>query len=217
MGPPPPTEHGVAAAVEWAGRQASWKAGPIDEVSGTAIDHEEALVRILQLAHAGELAAAYAYQGHARSRIGAKRRWERAEIQRIEAAEWHHRNQVAELLTALGSAPVRWREVLMGTIGRFFGSLCFVGGRFFPMYAAGRLEAMNVGQYVDAAAHARASGHEAFGDQLDEMVTEEARHEAWFSDQCRGHWLLPVTSRIGRWATAELTPEGAAAAETAAD
>ena len=184
-------------------------------MSGTAIDHERALITILQAAHAGELAAAYAYQGHWRSRIGHKRRTEREEIQRIEAAEWHHRNQVADLLAALGSRPVRWREALMGTIGRFFGSLCFVGGRFLPMYAAGRLEAMNVGQYVDAAAHARASGHEAFGDQLDAMVDEEARHEAWFSDQCRGHWLLPAVSVVGRWSPAELTPEGIAAAETA--
>ncbi|WP_426572407.1 hypothetical protein [Aquihabitans sp. McL0605] len=170
-------------------------------------DHEGALIAILQAAHAGELAAAYAYQGHWRSRIGARRRAEREEIKRIEAAEWHHRNQVAELLAALGAGTVRWREVLMGSIGRFFGALCFVGGRFLPMYAAGRLEAMNVGQYVDAAAHARASGHNAFGDQLDEMVAEEARHEAWFSDQCRGHWALPAVSVLGGWSPAELTPE----------
>jgi rubrerythrin len=174
------------------------------------------LIRILQAAHAGELAAAYAYQGHWRARIGARRRSERDEIQRIEAAEWHHRSQVADLLAALGSGPVGWREASMGAIGRFFGALCFVGGRFLPMYAAGRLEAMNVGQYVDAAAHARASGHEAFGDQLDAMVEEEARHEAWFSDQCRGHWMLPAVSVIGRWSPADpTTAEPAEPAELA--
>jgi hypothetical protein len=109
----------------------------------------------------------------------------------------------------------------MGAIGRFFGTLCFVGGRFLPMYAAGRLEAMNVGQYVDAAEHARASGHEGFGDQLGAMVEEEARHESWFSDQCRGHWMLPTVSKVGRWSPADLTPEAAAAsaapAETSTD
>lgn len=195
----------------------SREAGGIDEAGGTAIDHEQALVRILQAAHAGELAAAYAYQGHWRSRLGTRRQHEREEIQRIESAEWHHRQQVAGLLTELGSGPVRWREALMGAVGRFFGALCFAGGRFLPMYAAGRLEAMNVGQYVDAAVHARASGHGAFGDLLDEMVAEEARHEAWFSEQCRGHWALPAVSIVGRWSPAELTPEGAAAAETASD
>ncbi len=75
----------------------------------------------------------------------------------------------------------------MGAIGRFFGALCFVGGRFGPMYAAGRLEAMNVGQYVDAAGHARAGGRAEMAAVLDEMVAEEARHEAWFGDQVRGH------------------------------
>lgn len=175
----------------------------IDGASGTAIDHEQALIQILQAAHAGELAAAYAYQGHWRSRIGARRRSERDEIRRIEAAEWHHRTQVADLLGALGAGPVWWREATMGAIGRFFGALCFLGGRFLPMYAAGRLEAMNVGQYVDAAAHARASGHEAFGAQLDAMVDEEARHEAWFSDQCRGHWMLAAVSALGRWSPAD--------------
>ena len=180
----------------------------IDERAiASAGDHERALITILQAAHAGELAAAYAYQGHWRSRIGARRLAERQEIQRIEAAEWHHRNQVLDLLTALGSGPVRWREVLMGSIGRFFGALCFVGGRFMPMYAAGRLEAMNVGQYVDAAAHARACGRAADGELLDQMVAEEARHEAWFSDQCRGHWALPVVSKLGRWSPAEPTAE----------
>ena len=189
----------------------------IDDVGGTAIDHERELVRILQLAHAGELAAAYAYQGHWRSRFGAKRQAERAEIQRIEGAEWIHRNEVAVMLAALGSGPVRWRERLMAAVGRFFGWLCFVGGRFLPMYAAGRLEAMNVGQYVEAAAHARASGHAGFGEELDEMVAEEARHEVWFSDQCRGHWLLPLVSTIGRWSPAERTPEANEVAETATD
>lgn len=186
----------------------------IDGASGTAIDHEQALIRILQAAHAGELAAAYAYQGHWRSRIGARRRSERDEIQRIEAAEWHHRAQVADLLGALGSGPVWWREVTMGAIGRFFGALCFLGGRFLPMYAAGRLEAMNVGQYVDAAAHARASGHDGFGDQLDAMVDEEARHEAWFSDQCRGHWMLPAVSTLGRWSPVDPTPDVVAETRT---
>jgi hypothetical protein len=117
-----------------------------------------------------------------------------------------HRTHAADMLRELGSGPQRWREVLMGSIGRFFGLLCHVGGRFLPMYAAGRLEAMNVDQYVQAAAHARAAGHAAYGDRLDEMIAEEARHEAWFSDQVRGHWALPVTSVVGRWAPAEPAP-----------
>ena len=158
--------------------------------------HRARLVRILQDAHAGELAAAFAYQGHRRS---LRRAWEREELQRIEDAEWHHRAQIAVVLRELGSGPRPARELLMAVIGRFFGALCFVGGWFGPMYAAGRLEASNVGQYVDARDAATALGLTAYVAQLDEMVAEERRHEEWFGDRVRGHWLLPVTARLLGW------------------
>ena len=118
------------------------------------------LVRILQDAHAGELAAAYAYRGHWRSMWrGHRREFERGrDPTRRARAEWHHRRLVAQLLDELGARPRRRRELLMWSVGRFFGSLCFVSGYFGPMYAAGRLEAMNVGQYVEAATRRRCSG-----------------------------------------------------------
>src|SRR4051794_18797224 len=80
------------------------------------------LVRILQDAHAGELAAAFAYRSHARS---LRHETQRAEVRRIEQAEWHHRAEVAVLLDELSASPRAPRELLMGAIGRFFGALCF--------------------------------------------------------------------------------------------
>lgn len=155
------------------------------------------LIRILQDAHAGELAAAYAYRAHWRSLP--RRPDERAEIQRIEQAEWHHRAQIRVMLTELGSAPRRPREIGMTIIGRFFGALCFVGGWFGPMYAAGRLEAQNVGQYVAAKETATSLGLDDFAAQLDAMVIEEDRHERWFGDRVRGHWLLRPAQRLFGW------------------
>lgn len=164
------------------------------------------LVRILQDAHAGELAAAYAYQGHSRSL------WRhpaaRAEVERIEAAEWHHRRLVAALLVTLDARPRRPREWLMASTGRFFGLLCFVGGWFAPMYAAGRLEAMNVGQYADARDAAVELGFVDAVAQLEEMTAEEDRHERWFGDQCRGHWMLPAAARLFTWRPPEPVPSG---------
>ena len=165
------------------------------------VDHRARLVRILQDAHAGELAAAYAYRGHWRSLR--RRPAERAEIQRIEGAEWHHRALVADILRELGAAPRRPREIQMALVGRFFGALCFVGGHFAPMYAAGRLEGMNVGQYADARASAQALGLHDYVRRLDEMVVEEFRHERWFGDRVRGHLLLRPTARLFRWAPPE--------------
>jgi len=155
------------------------------------------LVRLLQDSHAGELAAAYAYRGHWRSLR--RRPAARDGVRRIEEAEWHHRAGVAAMLAELGAGPRRRRELLMGGIGRFFGGLCFVTGFFGPMYAAGRLEAMNVGQYESAREMARILGLDAFADRLEEMRAEEDRHERFFGDEVRGHRLLPVTSAVLGW------------------
>jgi demethoxyubiquinone hydroxylase (CLK1/Coq7/Cat5 family) len=154
------------------------------------------LVRILQNAHAGELAAGYAYRGHWRS---LRRPAERMEVARIESAEWHHRNEVFEHLVALGAAPRPRRELLMGAIGRFFGFLCLVGGWFAPMYAAGRLEAINTIEYCTARDAAAELGMDELVAVLEVMIAEEIRHEAWFGDRCRGHWLLPFASALFSW------------------
>ena len=165
---------------------------------------------MLQDAHAGELAAALAYRGHWRS-LERRRPAEAAEIRRIEGAEWHHRSQVAVLLVELGSGPRRRRELLMRTIGRFFGALCWMGGWFGPMYAAGRLEAANVGQYAAGRDDAQALGLASAAQRMELMRLEEVRHEEWFGDRCRGHWLLPLARVVGRWGPPPLPVATAAA------
>ena len=157
-----------------------------------------ALVRILQDAHAGELAAAYAYRAHWKSLR--RRPEQRAEVHRIEGAEWHHRELVAGLLEDLDATIRRPRELLMGAIGRFFGVLCYVTGWFGPMYAAGRLEAMNVNQYEQARDYAQQLGLDEAAVALEAMRVEEVRHEEWFGDRVRGHPLLPIARVFGRWA-----------------
>lgn len=87
----------------------------------------------------------------------------------------------------------------MWTIGRVFGLLCFVSFRFAPMYAAGRLEAMNVGQYEKARGDAERLGLAALVVSLDAMVAEEIRHEVFFAAECRDHFLVPLASRLGGW------------------
>jgi hypothetical protein len=87
----------------------------------------------------------------------------------------------------------------MRFVGRFFGSLCFLTGWFWPMYAAGRLEAQNVGQYVAARDAATTLGLHDFIDRLQAMTVEEDRHEQWFGDRVRGHWLLPLARRLLGW------------------
>src|SRR5262245_23071567 len=73
----------------------------------------EALIALLQLAFSGELAAAHAYRGHARSVADTE---ERRAIAEIEREEWHHRELVGRMLAELGARPSRARELRAAVI-----------------------------------------------------------------------------------------------------
>ncbi len=158
------------------------------------------LVRLMQMAHAGERAAAHAYQGHWRAVSNPE---QRAAIRAIEAEEWEHRALVLTILHELGAAPQPWRELFMGALGRVIGWSCFVGGWYAPMYGAGKLEAQNVFEYVTAADLAVAAGEARFLPALRQMAEVEVRHEAWFRAQCANHWLA---GWVGLWRAPARTP-----------
>jgi len=145
------------------------------------------LVAQLQLAHAGELAAAYAYRGHWKS---CRDSGEREQIRKIEEDEWHHRGLVRNLLTQLKARPKILREVRFFVIGRTLGVACHFLGWFIPMYAAGRLESHNVREYEDAADYAAACGHPEMLDCLLTMAEVEWDHEKFFRETILDHpWL----------------------------
>jgi rubrerythrin len=149
----------------------------------------ERLVRQLQLAHAGELAAARAYRGHARSVRSAD---ERAAIVRIEADEWGHRRRVRLMLASLGAAPSLRRERAMALVGKIIGFLCYLSGWFFPMYGAGVIERRNVHEYLDAAAFAAAAGRPDLVEPLLRMAEVEWDHERFFRSKAASHWLCKL-------------------------
>ena len=142
------------------------------------------LIRILQLAYSGELAAAYAYRGHWKSVSNPD---ERTRIQTIEEEEWHHRKLVGEILQKLGERPSAFKEMKDVIIGRVAGFLCHVGGWLAPMYGAGRLESKNVSEYEHAAQYARDCGHPEFVDCLLTMSEVEWEHEKYFRSKVLSH------------------------------
>jgi len=152
----------------------------------TPSSSREALVRLLQSAYSGELAAGHAYRGHAASVSDPE---EEKQIRKIEDEEWVHRRQVGEMLAALGSAPDPARERKLLRIGKTIAFLCRIGGWYVPMYGAGRLESHNVKEYEDAADLAVASGHPEFVECLLEMAEVEWDHEAYFRGMVESHWL----------------------------
>ncbi|HKR63462.1 MAG TPA: ferritin-like domain-containing protein [Thermoanaerobaculia bacterium] len=147
------------------------------------------LVRQLQGACSGELAAGFAYRGHARSLPPGP---ERNRILEIEAEEWHHRSLVDGLLRELGARPSAIREVIFWCIGHAIAALCRIGGWFIPMYGAGRLERSNIIEYEDAARYASECGHDEMVDCLLTMAEVEWEHERFFRERIAQHPLLRV-------------------------
>ena len=156
----------------------------------------ENLIRILQNAHAGELAAAFAYRGHWKS---VKNSREKERIRKIEAEEWEHRECVRKWLTALESEPRKLREFVFLSVGKTLGVLCFVSGWFFPMYFAGRLESQNTQEYLDAAKCALELKMDECVSDLKKMSATELEHEKYFRECVSDHRLLPITKWFFRW------------------
>ena len=159
-------------------------------------DARQHLIRILQNAYSGEVAAAYAYRGHWRSLRDSP---EKTRIREIEEEEWDHRRRVGEWLTKLGSQPRAMREKVFWTIGRTLGLSCYISGWFMPMYFAGRLESQNSVEYEDAAAFAMELDMQDCLDDLLDMARVELEHEVFFRETVTGHRLLPVMKRVFGW------------------
>ena len=155
----------------------------------------QSLIRILQNAHAGELAAAYAYRGHWKSLKEAN---EKERIKEIETEEWAHRENVRRWLEELGAKPNELREKIFWTIGRSLGLTCRFSGWFFPMYFAGRLESQNVQEYVTAAKLAKELEMNDCFEEMMEMSRVEGEHGFLQSNGCRAS-PLPLTKRFFRW------------------
>jgi demethoxyubiquinone hydroxylase (CLK1/Coq7/Cat5 family) len=160
-----------------------WRMAPMPD----AATHRLKLIRLLQSACSGELAAKYAYRGHWQSVSSPE---ERDRIRTIEQEERHHRAQVIELLRHLGANPSLAREAIFWAIGRTLGAACHFTGWFLPMYGAGKLERSNIVEYENAAIHAVACGEPQMLDCLLEMAEVEWEHERYFREKILGHRLL---------------------------
>jgi hypothetical protein len=144
------------------------------------------LILLLRLAYSGELAATRAYLGH---RHALRSKHERADVGRITREEIRHRACLLEMLHDLGTSFDRRRERKMNLVGRSIALFCQVGGWFFPMYGAARLEAQNIREYELAARLAHVAGVPALISPLLEMAEVEWDHEAYFRGQAMTHVL----------------------------
>jgi len=157
------------------------------------------VLRWLRRAHAGELGAALAYRGHARSVRDAG---ERARILRILGEELAHRAEAAALLTARGATGDRQLARWVARLGRIAGIACRCTGHWAPMLGAAIAEAINVGEYRRLGAAARAAGDGEALDFARRSQRLEAEHARWFAACAERHG--GVGAAIAQWSIRDL-------------
>jgi len=151
------------------------------------------LTRLLRVAYSSEMAAAYAYQGHAASVRDPR---EKSSLAAIEREEWQHREAIGRMLPLLGAAPSRIREAIFTAIGKTLRFLCPLSGWTLPMLCAGMIETVNVGQYISMARHARLLGLEELAAELEAMADVERRHETFFFEALAGRRPFGAVFRL---------------------
>lgn len=135
------------------------------------------MTKMLQKAHAGEIAAYLAYEGHWRSLKDPK---EREEVRAIQADELHHKEIVRELLTKLGAKPSWVRDTVFTVIGRTMSALCYVTGWYMPMLGALLIERIGVNNYAKMANMTKSKG---MRQDLLYMHRVELAHEIYFMNK----------------------------------
>ena len=79
----------------------------------------------------------------------------------------------------------------MNAVGKAISLFCHLGGWFFPMYGAARLEAQNIREYELAARLAWGGEAPAMVEPLLEMAELEWDHELYFRTQAAKGFLWP--------------------------
>lgn len=164
----------------------------------------EELIRLLQNAYSGELAAYYAYEGH---QLSVRDAVEKSEIIKIRDEEWEHRETVGRMLAELGTTGRPRREFLMKCVGLMIGFLCRIGGWLIPMYGAAKLENGNIVEYDVAAELATTAGKPHFVPALLHMADVEWEHELYFRNKFLSH---PLACLLPKWKAPPARPSRAA-------
>lgn len=140
-------------------------------------------IKLLQQAHAGELAAYYAYQGHWESLSNPL---ERDMVKYIQKEELDHIHQTETMLYLMGAEPSTTRDLIFTVIGKTFSKLCKITGRFLPMYGALLIEKIGVSNYNEMARLACKLSLFPFVTMLQDMEQTEKEHEEYFLAAVQG-------------------------------
>jgi len=161
----------------------------------TKLNHPK-LVDLLRKAYSAEMAAAFAYVGHANS---LKAPADKAAVRQIEEDEWDHRRNVLHMMQKYDIPVSRYYEVRFYIIGKIISMSCHLIGWFMPYFFAGKLESGNVCEYFVMLRYFQSLGISEHDEILYEMGMKEKEHEVYFLEQIKNSRLLPVFERIFSW------------------
>jgi rubrerythrin len=135
------------------------------------------LIKMLQKAHAGEIAAFHAYQGHWKALPPGEHR---AKIQEIQKDEEEHRKIVRKLLTYFDSKPSFARDLSFLICGHILSALCYVTGWLLPMKGALFIEKIGAASYWEMMELAIIGGYPEIAMILLCLAKKEEEHKEFF-------------------------------------
>lgn len=135
------------------------------------------LIRQLKFAHAAEIAAYHAYEGHWRS---VSNQAEQDYIKTIQLDELKHIYVLEKMLDGLQAKPNRFLDWCGKIVGETIGLACFYSGWRLPMWVAGVMEKIGTASYKDIALEAAEQGRYLMAASLMEMAKVEWEHDQYF-------------------------------------
>ena len=135
------------------------------------------LIRLLQQAHAIEIGAYHAYEGHWRSSKNTK---ESNQIQSIQIDELVHRHKVRFMLEQLNAQRNPILDALFWVIGKTISASCYVIGYKAAMWGAGLMERLGSVCYYRIAREVKGLTNMRMYVTLLDMAIQEEEHEEFF-------------------------------------
>lgn len=130
---------------------------------------------MLQWAHAVEIGAFYAYEGHWRSLPNDS--VPQNTIKAIQIDEKNHKEALEVMLKSLNAKPSKLQDAMLWCIGRFISASCYFIGYKAAMFGAKIMEIMGSKIYWKLAIESTNSGHQEFHSELCSMARMEEDHE----------------------------------------
>jgi demethoxyubiquinone hydroxylase (CLK1/Coq7/Cat5 family) len=138
------------------------------------------LIHMLRIAHAIEVGAYHAYEGHWRT-IKPTSNPRRLDIRIIQMEELGHRASLLAMLRLLNARQSFFLDFAMWMVGCGVTYACYVSPKFATDWGAKIMETFAVAQYDTLAALANRNGLFEMARILSAMEVAEKRHEEFFS------------------------------------